>query len=178
MTERHTERSMLDLLHQRYNVTYGNGFRWVCAEHVRSDAGFFANRTADFMAVDLWPSSGIAIHGHEVKVSRSDWLAELRQPEKAWQFRDLVDYWWVVVSDPSIVKADELPADWGLLVRGSGGLRAKVNAPRLSPPASSSLQGHRDRPPLPRGFVASLLRSTAKTAGRLAAPADFSEVAQ
>lgn len=162
-----TERSMLDLLHQRYSVTYGNGFRYVSAEHVRSDAGFFAQRTADFIAVDLWPSSGIAIHGHEVKVSRSDWLREMRQPEKAFPFLYLVDYWWVVVSDSSIVKTNaELPSGWGLLVAGKTGLRVRVGAQRLNGQGGTSLQAHRERPPIPRGFAASLLRATAKTAGR------------
>jgi len=32
--------------------------------------------------MDLWPSGGLEIHGHEVKVSRSDWLRELKEPEK------------------------------------------------------------------------------------------------
>lgn len=184
MSAPHTERSMLDLLHQRYNnsayIHRGNGIRWVCAEHVRNDAGFYAARTADFMAVDMWPGTGNAIHGHEVKVSRSDWLNELRHPEKAAQFRDVVDHWWLVISDPAIVKPGELPTEWGLMVlTGRHGyyLRAKKTAPRLHPPAGTSLQSHREQPPLPRGFVASLLRSTVKTTQRLAEP-ELIEVAR
>lgn len=162
---------MLDHLHNRYNnhgyMQRGNGIRWVCAEHVRSDAGFWAARTADFIAVDMWPGTGNAIHGHEVKVSRSDWLCELRQPEKSLPFRELVDYWWLVVPDAAIVRAGELPPDWGLMVLASGGLRAKISAPRLHLGGGTSLATHRDQPPLPRGFVASLLRATHKTsAGR------------
>lgn len=164
----HTERSMLNWLHRRYdNASYvrrGNGIRWVCAEHVRNDAGFWAARTADFMAMDMWPSTGNAIHGHEVKVSRADWLAELRKPEKALPFIEVVDHWWVVVPDAGIVKDDELPADWGLLVLGPRGLRSKRAAPRLHQPASSSLAAHRATPALPRGFAASLVRAVSKTA--------------
>lgn len=162
---------MLDHLHRRYNnipyVQRGNGIRWVCAEHVRCDAGFWASRTADFMAVDMWPSTGNAVHGHEVKVSRSDWLTELRTPEKSLPFTELVDYWWLVVADPSIVRANELPTGWGLLVLNKGGLRAKVRPHRLNTTAGSSLAAHRAQPPLPRGFVAALLRATYKTAVRL-----------
>lgn len=166
-----TEREMLDHLHNRYNnhrhMQRGNGIRWVCAEHVRSDAGFWAARTADFIAVDMYPGTGNAIHGHEVKVSRSDWLSELRQPEKSLPFRELVDHWWLVVPDAAMVHADELPPDWGLMVLSGGGLRAKVRAKRLHGAGGTSLAAHREQAALPRGFVASLLRATHKTsAGR------------
>lgn len=38
---KHTERTMLDALHDRYSqASQGVLRRWVCAEHVRSGAGF------------------------------------------------------------------------------------------------------------------------------------------
>ena len=40
-------------------------------------------RTADAMALGLWPSRGNYLHGFELKVSRSDWLNELKDPAKA-----------------------------------------------------------------------------------------------
>lgn len=165
---KYTERSMLNWLHRRYDnaqyVRRGNGIRWVCAEHVRNDSGFYAQRTADFMAMDMWPGTGNAIHGHEVKVSRADWLAELRKPEKVLPFIEIVDHWWVVVPDANIVKLTELPAEWGLLVLGPRGLRAKKKAPGLNGAPGTSLISHRARPDLPRGFTASLMRSVRKTA--------------
>jgi hypothetical protein len=167
-----TERSMFDLLHRRYDNTTllrrGNGPRWVVAEHVRNDAGFWAQRTADFMSMDLWPGQGNALHGHEVKVSRADWLCELRKPEKWLPFSEIVDYWWVV-APPDIVKLDELPTNWGLMILGNQGtLRAKRTAPRLNFHGGTSLQAHRETRALPKGFVASLMRSVAKTAERRA----------
>jgi hypothetical protein len=155
-----TERLMLDLIHARYSKDTGNGPRYVVAEHVRNEAGFGGYdytwkrrstlRTADALAVDLWPSSGNVIHGFEVKVSRSDWLTELKDPSKADAFRQYVDHWWLVVPDASIVRGD-LPDGWGLLA-GVGSLRARVPAPRLTPaPMSSSMR-------------AALVRAVAKTA--------------
>lgn len=168
MTEVHTERSMLDQLHLRYgNGAYlkrGNGVRWVVAEHVRNDSGFWAARTADFMAVDMFPSTGNAIHGHEVKVSRSDWLSELKKPEKAEVFLDLVDYWWLVVSDAKIVKDGELPHGWGLMALSPGGLRVRKKALALRTVRGSSLDDHRAAQPVPRGFATSLMRAVMKTA--------------
>lgn len=159
------ERVMLDLLRRRYSMQYGNGTRYAIAEHVRSAAGFDATRTADFIAMDLWPSKGLAFHGHEVKVSRSDWLTELKDPTKADEFKRYMDYWWLVVSDPAIVRGD-LPSDWGLLVAAKAtrshpgepsldhlvSLRVARPAPRLTPD------------PIPKTMLASLLRATAKTA--------------
>lgn len=168
-----TERQMLDLLHRRYSQTNpGNGPRYACAEHVKDGAGFSHRRIADFIAVDCWPTGGIELHGHEVKVSRSDWLHELKRPEKAEAFKRYMDRWWLVVPDAAIVKPGELPVGWGLLVlsrRSHQGswpnyhqrrieecLRAKVQAPRLTPE------------PLPREMLATLARSTAKTSKRRA----------
>ena len=148
-----TERAMLDLLHARYDANPGNGPRFVCAEHVRNRAGFDASRTADFIAMDVWPSSGLPIHGHEVKVSRSDWLRELADPSKADAFMRYVDYWWLVVPDKRIVR-DDLPAGWGLLVQSGHRLSVARSAVRLSPE------------PLPRTMLASLLRATVATARR------------
>lgn len=151
-----TERQVLDLLCLKYTRQSGNGDRYAIAEHVRSAAGFDAKRTADFVSMDLWPSAGLALHGHEVKVSRSDWLTELKDPDKAEAFRPFMDYWWLVVSDAGIVKDGELPAGWGLLAPTSGGgiLRTIRQAKRTYPAD------------MPKSMMAAFVRSVAKTAHR------------
>jgi hypothetical protein len=150
-----TERFVLDLLHQRYGFTYGNGFRYAVAEHVRSDAGFDARRTADFVAMDLWPSKRFALHGHEVKVSRSDFLAEMKQPEKAQEFIPYMTYWWLVIGDASIADKREIPTAWGLMVVNQGRLRVARQARR-----------NQDLRPLTESRIAALIRAVAKTARR------------
>lgn len=158
-----TERDVLDALRVRYGQRYGNGYRWAYAEHVKSETGFALNarlRIADAIAVDCWSSKGMEIHGHEVKVSRSDWLTELRDPEKAEAFRPYVNRWWLVVPDVQIVKGD-LPNGWGLMLAGTDDLgkpysRIVHRAPLLEPLA------------MPRPMLAGLLRATAKTAEKRA----------
>lgn len=168
----HTEASMIQLLHQRYSTrSQGLGSRYVAMAHVRNDAGFDAQRTADFMALDLWPSQGLVLHGHEVKISRSDWLNELKDPEKAGAFIPHVDYWWLVIADKAMVKAGELPKDWGLMAVGSDGfLRVFKQAPRLRPLVRNETwkygQPRYVYPPINRGLAAAMLRSAAKTAAR------------
>ena len=160
-----TEREMLDLLHQRFGFVSRNGGipkpRYVKAEHVRAAAGFFdkgafSARTADFIAADTWVSGKCAIHGVEVKVSRSDWLRELKDPGKSAACMAWCSHWWLAVPDRRIVAGGELPDGWGLLAAGkyAGSLRLKaiVPAPR------------RDVPQIPPGSLASLLYAVAKTA--------------
>ncbi|MFT7021421.1 MAG: hypothetical protein ACJA07_000498 [Rhodococcus sp. (in: high G+C Gram-positive bacteria)] len=150
------ERAMLDLLLDRYTAIRRSSTsdRWIRAEHVRSNMGNDSKRIADFIAVDKFPSSGLALHGHEVKVSRSDWLSELRTPAKAEAFMRYMDYWWLVVPDPAIVKQGELPAGWGLLVGSGNKLRAQIPAPKLTPA------------PLPIELSLSLASAAVRTANR------------
>lgn len=150
-----TEADMLALLRERYRETHGNGARYAFASHVRSHAGFDARRTADFVALDLWPSKGLALHGHEVKVSRADWLVELKQPEKAQEFIPYMDFWWLVVADRRIVRDGELPIGWGLIAPRGDGLAVVIPASRN---ASTS--------PMDRSRVAAFIRAVAKEAAR------------
>jgi hypothetical protein len=151
-----TERIMLDRLRRRYVTVHGNGPRWVYATHVPDAPGFAARRTADAVAMDMWNSKGLELHGHEVKISRSDWLRELRDPDKATAIGRYCDRWWLVVPDLAIVKAGELPPDWGLLLCSEVGVRA--------------VQPARKRQPVPvdRGFMAAMARAVAKTAAHYA----------
>ena len=158
------ERQMLDLLHRRYGQRSHNGGtdspRYICAEHVRDRAGFFdrgAGRTADFIAVDTWQSSmrneRLAIHGIEVKVTRSDWLREIKDPAKAKEGLRYATHRWLAISDPSIARPEELPPGWGLLCpSGDRGLVAKVQASGLSATERAGPSS-----------LAALLRAIAKT---------------
>lgn len=67
---------------------------YVLLPQVRNCTGFGkAIRTADAVAVSVWPSKGIFAHGIEIKVSRADWKAELRDPSKAQAIAKYCRYW-------------------------------------------------------------------------------------
>lgn len=91
-------------------------------------------RRIDVVAMGLWRSTGHLVHGIELKVSRGDWLKELRQPAKAEAAVRTCDYWWLAVGDASIAKRSELPDGWGLLVPHGRGLRALVQPTRRCEP--------------------------------------------
>lgn len=87
---------------------------------VRNATGYNrVTRTADALAMSLWPSRGLHLHGFEIKVSRHDWLRELKNPEKAEEIAQYCHFWWVVAPD-GVVPAEEVPANWGLLALKAG----------------------------------------------------------
>ncbi|MCA1811428.1 MAG: hypothetical protein LC623_05395 [Halobacteriales archaeon] len=126
---------------------------WLVAFEVqfpRDEGGY---RFADAVAFDTRKGAGMAVHGFEVKVSRADWLTEVRNPRKADPGRASCDYWWVVEGKPGIVKPEELPHGVGLYSLGGGGealLLARIHASVRDP-----RPGER---PLERSLVAAFLR--------------------
>jgi len=129
------ERQCLDLLHKRYKEP-----EWAVFEQVGGDT-----RYLDAIAVNMWRSRGYAIHGFEIKTARSDWLRELKDPEKAEPLYRYCNCWWIV-APKGIVKGGELPPNWGLLEASTSRIVTIVTAPKLTPT------------PITREFFASLIR--------------------
>lgn len=73
-------------------------------------------RRVDALYVGFTSTSGRHLVGHEIKVSRSDWLHELNQPGKADLWADQCHAWYAVAPSTDIIKPEELPAGWGLMV--------------------------------------------------------------
>jgi hypothetical protein len=116
------------LLRKRYDDQKG---AWVYLTEVRNATGYKANSAVDALALSLWPSRGIELHGHEIKVSRGDWLRELKDVTKSQPIQRYCDRWWLVVGDPDIVQPGELPPTWGLMAVKGGRLVAVKEAPKL-----------------------------------------------
>lgn len=153
---RETERTMLDRLRVRYGRTFKNGDyigrQYVIAEHVPTRPGAWGgDRIADAIVLDTWATthadlteterenrvlwgSRQSVHGFEVKVSRSDWLTELRDPEKAEAWARYCHYFWLVAASKDIVR-DDLPEGWGLLVPHGASLRVVRKPVRRDPEA-------------------------------------------
>ncbi len=107
---------------------------WAFFTEVKSSVGF-GNRRADGIAVAMWRSLGLEIHGFEVKCSRSDWLNELKDGSKSEEIFKYCNRWWIVAADDSIVRDGELPPTWGLQIPNGRGMRVATKAPKLSPEA-------------------------------------------
>src|SRR5579871_303577 len=106
---------------------------YVLLDQVKSDTSVRA-RTADAIAIGLWKNRNFSIEGFEFKVTRASWIQELKDPAKAEEIMQFCDKWWLVASDESIVRPEELPKNWGLYVPNDQGmLKVAVPAPDLKP---------------------------------------------
>lgn len=107
-------------------------------------------RTADAIAMSLWPSRGLELHGFEVKVSRTDWLKEKKDPSKADVIQKYCDRWWLAIGHKDIVQEGELPPTWGLIIPHGRGLSIHKAAPAL------------ETKDLGRSFLAAVMRRAAE----------------
>lgn len=101
---------------------------------VGNATGFECSGWADAIAMDLWPSRGLHLHGFEVKSHRNDWLRELKNPAKADGFFHRC-HTWTVVAPVGVVEVSELPHGWGLMVVKGTRLKT-VRKSEVSAPAA------------------------------------------
>lgn len=122
-----TAKDIVQLLRVKYS-----GDQWAFVPEVPNGTGTAMNRRCDGLAMGLWPSKGLHLHGHEIKVNRSDWLKEIQDVSKAAAFSVFCHYWWIV-APAGVVKLEELPSDWGLMCPTTNGLRVKKPATLWTP---------------------------------------------
>lgn len=172
-----TEAEVLAMLDKRYAKTSVGAARYVTAHHVPNlrntlnPSGPLYKYVADYLAQDThWKylnpdgTHHYQSHqdpnrcryrrliGHEIKVSRSDWLVELRNPDKAQAWKQHCDQWWLV-APKHVARIEELPPGWGWSApTRSGVLRTVSPAPPLEPV------------PLPADTTIALMRAIQKTA--------------
>lgn len=101
------------------------------------------NRRADGIAVSRTRANNFMIVGLEIKASRSDWLAEKKDPRKQEHVIGVVDEFYVVAARKGIVNEDELPTGWGLL-------ELKPNSERLYKEVESDLTDEQEGTPTRR----------------------------
>lgn len=95
---------------------------------VPDNVGLNSKRRADAIVIGNWGSTGRLVHGFEIKITRSDWLRELKHVDKADPFIARCDRWWLVTADDKLAKADEIPALWGWMTATKTGLRIQKAA--------------------------------------------------
>lgn len=125
---------------------------------VGNNTGSKVTRHADAVAIGIWPSTGHQIHGYEIKVSRGDFLDEMKNPQKSWPVMRYC-HRWSLLTPPGLVKVDELPPNWGLSTFDGKSIRSIRHAPMLAPE------------PISPGFVAALVRRAGDMDGEIIAAA-------
>ena len=113
---------------------------FVLLPQVRSCTGFAKQyRTIDALAASVYPSRGLYLAGIEIKVTKTDWRKELREPEKSEELTRFCRYFYVACPT-GVVPEGELPEAWGLIeVRADGAtitrraaVREDVDPPDIS----------------------------------------------
>lgn len=138
---------------------YGGGEKHAVLFEVRNATGFEASRSIDAVTMSLWPSLGLELSGMEIKISRSDWLRELKEPAKASATFEYFDRWYLV-APRHVANMDEIPGPWGWLAPEGDKLVTLKKAPLNAEPK-----------PVDRRFLASILRCGSKKDDALIAAA-------
>ncbi len=129
---------------------------WACLFEVADAVGLKVSRSADAIAMSLWPSRGLILRGFEVKISLGDFKKEIETPEKAERISAYCHEWWIV-APPGMVDMAVLPPAWGLMEpTGRGGLRSRRAAAR-----------RQDVKPLDLHFLAAILRRAHEQVDRI-----------
>lgn len=142
MTERPTEKTMLEALQLRYAPP-----EYAVLPHVRNGTGFARDpRTADALVMGIWPSRGLELWGVEIKVSKVDCMTELKNPAKADAIAQYCDRWYLAVSDAAVIAGLDVPDIWGVMMLKNGKLRCTRDAGKLK------------AKPVDRIFLAAIMR--------------------
>jgi len=147
VTVSHSESGLTTLLRKRFAAP-----EFAFLPQVRNQTGFRRTvRTADALAMSLYPSRGLHLYGFEIKCSRSDWGRDRDDPSKADEIAKHCHFWFVVAPSEKVVPIEELPATWGLILATKDGKSVRtVKAPKQIEVA-----------PLSHSFLAAILRKAA-----------------
>jgi hypothetical protein len=110
---------------------------------------------ADVVAMSLYPSRGLELHGMEIKVSRGDWQRERAKPNKAEIIAAYCDRWWLVTGPNVVHDIGEIPMGWGWKLYDGSKLLTKQQPTKLTPR------------PMDRVFLAALLRRASEAGDKL-----------
>jgi hypothetical protein len=140
-------------------ASYGQmGMPWVLFDEFSPGTG--ASRGAacriDAWALNCWPSGKFATVAYEVKISRADYLREMRDPSKR-EFAMKWSNWFYFITPAGLLLQGELPADCGL-VEVSADLSVQTVAHAA----------YRETPAPTWTFVAAIARRTARVEKEIA----------
>lgn len=112
--ERLTASDVLKAIRHRHATSPSKMPEWLVLQEVTLD-----RRRVDAMALRLWSSKGLVVIAYEVKVSRSDFLQELRYPAKREEAIAASSQFWFA-TPAGLVQPEEVPEDCGLVEFGKG----------------------------------------------------------
>ncbi|QDH93128.1 hypothetical protein QDA02_gp37 [Microbacterium phage Margaery] len=109
---RRTAKDMLAMLAKHYEPPPSKPHGGRLVEEIQAPRG---TRRADALYMPITTAGRGTIIGHEIKVTRSDVITELRDPHKADSWLRYCSRWWLVVADAAFLDGLDVPAEWGVL---------------------------------------------------------------
>jgi hypothetical protein len=131
------------------------GENWELFEELGNSTGMNRERSIDVFALDTWPSGGFARVAYEVKISRSDFLRELREPAKRRSALLYATAFYFAVPK-GLVRLDEVPVEAGLFEVEFDDERQPIGKITHASPLHSTY-------PPSWGFVSALVRSARRS---------------
>ena len=130
-----TTRDIVDALNEKYRRLSEGGYtgapKWIYFSELPNNR--FASRRVDFWAMACWGSLDYKRVSFEIKITRGDFLHELKDPTKK-EFAMEISNEFYFVTPPDLIKEDELPDDCGLIeLSQDGRLITKVKATSRKP---------------------------------------------
>lgn len=137
-----TAKDMLEMLRAHYRGTPSKPMPGYLADEIQAPN---SARRADALWLPLDGYRRGQIIGHEIKVARSDVMAELADPMKAEAWGQYCDAWWLVVPDVALLRDLDIPDGWGIMTPPSAKSRSKrlMTVVRAAP----ARKPNRDREP-------------------------------
>lgn len=125
---------LVKMVRQRYPTERPDGYqKYVVLEQVPDGTGYGQSRWIDVAVFDMWPSKGLLREAFEIKVSRSDFVRELQNPNKyKWVQESFHCFWFVAPQD--VIQLAELPANVGWMAPRGNKLVVKRHAVRNPDP--------------------------------------------
>lgn len=121
--------------------------RWICVTELPMTTGLAWLNIIDVFAMALIPSMNYERIAYEIKISRADWLSELRKPKKRARAVALSNRFFFVLA-PNIYRKGDLPKDDCGILEITPEKRIKVIRRAV----------RRKTKPMPIGFIAALAR--------------------
>lgn len=140
-------KEVLEILQDKYRLP-----EWAFFAELRAGTGYTYHKGRnpeqrfDAWVLNCWPSKKFLSIAFEIKVSRGDFLGEIKQPKKRKQ-AILLSNEFYFVTPPGLVKKDEIPEDCGWMEITK---RGKLHRRKKSP--------FNEKPHLDWGLLASIAR--------------------
>lgn len=134
--KKYTATDMVDMLRRHYEPPPSKPMGGAFITEIQAPHSL---RRADALWCPVTTGNRGQIIGHEIKISRSDLITELRDPHKADTWLKYCHRWWLVISDERFLEGLDIPAEWGILVppkrANTRFMHVVQKAPTLTPPA-------------------------------------------